>query len=305
MRNEDFLEMLGNIDDCTIDECTAVPVTVKKHRYIKNILAFAAVFLLTVCAVSIGRLLPEGLLTGEEHSLSEGYTQESTSYTENTTYESQITEPFVTEEISSSEAVTDSETTAPFVPESTTAEITLPPEETTEEQPSTENNESVFVEVPYSSLIFSETDGKPYDDYERKKVTWAELLRIYGTVIIPSAIGELLPELQSIFNDTHLVTSDGKNTWTENFFSFGLPDGSELFIRVSNHSLELRPAEEENMALASEIEGTSVLLLKGYDNGNEMVFNAYFKSKGVYFRITQLGKNLSEEKFVNIIKSLI
>lgn len=297
MRNEDFLEMLGNIDDCTIDECTAVPVTVKKHRYIKNILAFAAVFLLTVCAVSIGRLLPEGLLTGEEHSLSEGYTQESTSYTENTTYESQITEPFVTEEISSSEAVTDSETTAPFVPESTTAEITLPPEETTEEQPSTENNESVFVEVPYSSLIFSETDGFPDDYSGKKKVTWMELLYIYGTVIIPSAIGELFSDS----GDNHIVSTDGE----KNSFRFTLTDDSVLTVNVSKPPIPLRPVEEENMDSVTEIEGTSVLLLKGYDDGDETAFTAYFKNKGVYFRITQLGKNLSEEKFVKIIKSLI
>lgn len=305
MKNEDFLEMLGNIDDSIIDECTATPVSLKKHRYVKNILALAAVFLLTVCTVLTGRLLPEDILWGEEYSLSESCTQESTDLPEETSCELLNTEPFVTEAPSSSEAVTDIETTVPIIPENTTEEITLPPEATTEEQASTENKESLFVEVPYDSLIFAETDGIPDDGFERKKVTWTELLKIYGTVIIPSAIGELLPELQSIFGDKHLVTSDGKNTWAKNSFSFSLPDESVLTVSVSNRSIQLRPVEEENMEFTTEIKGSSVLLLKAYGNGDETAFTAYFKNKGVYYRITQQGKNLSEEKFVDIIKSLL
>ncbi len=307
MKNEDFLDILGNIDDSIIDECTADFVPSKKHRYQKQLLTFAAVFLMTVCAVFITKISPDGFLTGffgEEHSLSENYTHESTAYPEETTIE-QSTESFVTEEQSFSETVTDTEATEHFIPEATTAEITLPPEKTTEEQLSTESTSPFFVEVSYDSFVFAETDGLPDDSSDSKRVTWKELLRIYGRIILPSVIGEYFPGFQAILGDPDFSVSDSINTEEENFFSFILPDSSTLNIYVSNHGLSLRQVEEENMAFASEIEGVSALLLKGCDAENEMIFSAYFQKNGVYFRITQQGTDLSEKDFVNIIESLI
>ncbi len=315
MKNEDFLDLLGNIDDSIIDECTAPSVVTKKPRFVKYIITLAAVFLFTVCAVLISRIVPQGLLTGfvdEEHSVSENSETESTDFTEDGTSELHIEEPSVTEEpslteeASSSEAATDIETTEPPVTESTTEPgTTEPSEETTVTDIPSGTNEPYFVEVPYGSLLFAGTDGLPDDYPERKRVTWKELLRLYGTVIIPSVIGEFFPEYQSIINDTHLVLSDGKNTWAENSFSFTLPDGSMLNLKVSNHKLTLHQTEEENMDYTSEIEGISVLLLKGYEAESEMIFSAYFQKNGVYFRIIQQGTDLSEEGFVDIIRSLL
>lgn len=315
MKNEDFLEMLGNIDDSIIDECTSVVLTVKKHRHIKALLALAAVFVFTVCAVLITKIAPEGFLTGfvnEDYTVSEFHEEESSVFSVEPTSEIQNVESSVSEEHSltvepsSVELITDIETTVPFISDITTMpEISLAPEETTENQLPAENDMPYFVEVTYGSLPFAGTDGLPDDYPDRKRVTWQELLRIYGTVIIPSVIGEYFPGFQSIFNDTHLVLSDGRNTWSENLFRFTLPDSSTLNIYVSKNSPELSQAEEENMAFASEIEGVSVLLLKGYESDNKMIFSAYFLKNGIHFRITQQGASLSEEHFVSIIKSLI
>lgn len=315
MKNEDFLDLLGNIDDSIIDECVSASVVVKKPRYVKYITTLAAVFLLTVCAVLISRIVPEGLLTGfvgEDYTASEINESESTELTEENTSELHseeifvTEEPYLTEEASSSEAVTDIEATEPPVFENTTtADTTMPSEETTGVYISSQTSGPYFVEVPYENLLFAGTDGMPDGYSESKRVSWQELLRIYGMIIIPSVIGEFFPEYKSIINDSHLVHSDGINTLAENLFSFTLTDGSTLNIEVANHSLTLSQAEEENMDFASEIEGVSVLLLKGYDSGNEMILSAYFEKNGVYFRITQQGADLSEEDFVNIIKSLI
>ncbi len=315
MRNEDFLELLGNIDDSIIDECTSAPVVIKKHRYVKYIRSLAAVFLLAVCAVLISRIVPEGLLTGfvgEDYTASENNETEITDFSEDGTSElhseepSVTEEPSLTEELSSSETATDIETTVPPVTENTTASgTTEPSEETTVTDIPSQATDPYFVEVPYGNLLFAGTDGLPDDYPDRKRVSWQELLRIYGMIIIPSVIGEFFPEYQSIINDTHLIMTDGVNAWAENSFRFTLPDGSLLNLEVANHKLTLRQTEEENIDYASEIEGVSVLLLKGYESENEMIFTAYFQKNGVYFRITQQGKNLSEEKFVDIIKSLL
>lgn len=301
MRNEDFLELLGNIDDSIIDECISAPVVIKKPRYVKYIVTLAAVFLLTVCAVLISRIVPEGLLTGfvgEDCTTSENNETESSEFVEESSSElhseetSVTEEPSFTKEPSSSEAVTDIETTVSPVPESTTMSGTTEPSDI----PSHANG-PYFVEVPYGNLLFAGTDGTSDDYPDSKRVSLRELLRIYGKVIIPSVIGEFFPEYQSIINDT--------NAWAENLFSFTFSDGSTLNVKVANQSLSLSQTEKENMDYTSEIEGVSVLLLKGYDSGNEMIFSAYFEKNGVHFRITQQGTDLSEEDFVNIIKSLI
>ncbi|MBR3767604.1 MAG: hypothetical protein IKL10_05125 [Clostridia bacterium] len=307
MRNEDFLEMLGNIDDSIIDECILAPVVKKKPRYVKYITTLAAVFLLTVCAVLISRIAPEGLLTvfvGEDYTASENSETEITDFFEESTSELHSEEPAVTEEPSLteepsfSEVVTDIETTVPPVPENTTmSDITMSSEETTVTDILSDTNGPYFVEVPYGNLLFAGTDGIPNDYPESKRVSLPELLRIYGMIIIPSVIGEFFPEYQSVINDT--------NEWNENLFRFTLSDGSTLNVAVSNHGLSLTQAEEENMDYTSEIEGVSVLLLKGYESENEMIFSAYFEKNGVHFRITQQGASLSEEYFVNIIKSVI
>ena len=301
MKNEDFLEMLGNIDDSIIDECISSPVALKKHRYMKYVITLAAVFLLTICAVLISRLVPPELptgFTGEEHTVSENYTQESTVFFEETTGELQYTEPFMTEEPTSVDTVTEAETTVPFIPEATTAENTMPPEETTEEQPSTESKKAFFVEVPYESLASSVTDAS----LDEKFVSLTELLRFCRAVIMPSVIGEMFPGLDSIFNSSAL---DGINTEENNSFRFILPDGSRLFIEASVNALPLTQTERENMEKACEIDGTSVMLLKGKNSENEMIFSGYFEKNGMYFRISGQGKNLSEEKFIDIIKSLL
>lgn len=314
MKNEDFLEMLGNIDDSIIDECAPVPVAAERPRIIKYVVSLAAVFLFTVCAILISRIVPDGLLTGfignyvtsgNNETESMDFSEDGT--TEPYTEEAPVTEePVLTEEPSSSEQATDIETTVPSVPESTTAsDITVPSEVTTVTEIPSEQDGPQFVEVPWGSLIFAETDGLPDDYPERKRVSWTELLRIYGKVIIPSAFGEIFPEYHSIINDSHLVVSDGINTRAENLFRFTLSDGSLLDVKVSNYKLTLSDAEAENMDSSSEIEGVSVLLLKGSDSGNEMIFSAYFEKSGVYYRITQQGKNLSEAEFVDIIKNFI
>lgn len=298
MKNEDFLEMLGNIDDSIIDECTSATVVTKKPRFVKYITTLAAVFLLTVCAVLMTEISPEGFLTGfdgEEHSVTKIFGQESTAMTDEPTSEIQNTEPSLTEEPSSAETVPDIETTVPFISEVTTiAETSLPSEETTKNQLPQENDEPYFVEVPYGSLLFGETDGLPDNSSDRKRVSLQELLRLYGTVII-----------QSVFGAPDFSISDGINTSGENSFRFILSEGSTLDINVSNHSMKLSQSEKENMSFASEIEGVSVLLLKGYEADNKMIFSAYFQKNGVYFRIIQQGTDLSEEGFVDIIKSLI
>ncbi len=315
MKNEDFLEMLGNIDDSIIDECTSVVLTVKKHRHIKELLSLAAVFVFTVCAVLITRIAPEGFFAGfvnEDYTVSESHEDESSVFPMEPTSEIQSVEASVSEEHfstvepSSVERVTDIETTVPFISDTTTMpEISLFPEETTQGQLPTENDMPYFVEVTYGSLLLEGTDGLPDDYSDGRRVTWQELFRIYRTVILPSVISEYFSDIQSIFNDADLVISDGMNTCTENSFRFTLPDSSTLNIYVSKNSPELSKAEEENMGLASEIEGVSVLLLKGYDSDNGMIFSAYFVKNGVYFRITQQGASLNEERFVSIIKSII
>ena len=311
MKNEDFLEMLGNIDDSIIDECASVSAVTRKPRIIRYVVSLAAVFLLTLCAVLISRIVPDGLLTGfvgEEHTTSENYEEESTAFREEPTSELQLSEPPVTnevepsEEAASSEVITDVEASAPVIPENTTAEdSTVTPEETTVSQKPSGDKASLFVEVPYDSLASAVRDSSQ----DEKKVTLTALIRFCRAVIMPSVIGEIFPGLDSIFNGSGNSVSEGPNTTESNSLRFTLPDGSSLFIEFSRSTLPLTQTEQENIENSCEIDGTDLLLLKGKNSENEMIFSAYFEKNGVYFRITGQGENLSEEEFSDIIKSLL
>ncbi len=314
MKNEDFLEMLGSIDDSIVDECAVVPVETKKPRVIKYILSLAAVFLFTICAVLISAVLPDGLLTvgvGEEHTVSDNYEAEVSDFSEAGTSElhneATVTEEFLSTQISySSETGTDIESDISSVSEDTTASDKANlPDDTSTADISSDESSPYFVEVPYEKLISTEADGQMGNFTDRKKISRTELLRIYGKIIIPSAFGTMLPEYPYVPDDSHLTISGGKNTAAENLFCFTLPDGSLLDVKASNYKLDLSETEKEYIDFSSGIDGVTVLLLKGCNNENKMVFSAYFEKNGVYFRITQQGTDLSEEEFLDMLKSFI
>ncbi len=293
MNNEDFFDIIGNIDDDIISDAA---FTVKKKRgIIKRIITVSAavfIFLLVGLLVKNGFFDTDYILPTEKTT--ENETLPSDSFTEDVfTEENPVT-------TSSAETVTNSA--------EQTTEITVPSSEDVTEEITTEKaNTVIFNETDIVNLISGSTNSVP-DGYPiSEKADIFTLEKIYGTSLIPSYLpvipsGNSLQDVEKKY--TVYYNEDKTEAFCDNTFRYILNNGSFLTVNASTDEIP-KPDTDIPSETVSYINSIPVVLYKAEDGIISNMLCAYFVKDGCFFNITLSGISPDETEFIKITESLI
>lgn len=311
MNNEDFFDILGNLDDDIISEATFTKKQKKQGSLIKIITFSAAVF----AFILMGLLIKNSPLNTDyslhtEKPASEG---EISSFTEihtdeTTTHNSVISsteENTSTEEITSASPLPTQEQTQNEEPSSIISEPSAEENTTAPEAPS---DEIRFIDTDILSLISFSTDTVVSGYPVSEKTDIFTLQNIYGTRIIPSYLPTASTDsaINNIENNyTVYYNNDKTEVFCKNRFTYLLKGGNVLTVTASTEKISLLETEKENMSAVSYISDVPVLLFRGTGNGFTSIYSAYFQKDGCYFRIQLKGISPDGDEFIKIITSMI
>lgn len=312
---DDFLDILGNIDDDIIAE-SAVIKRAKPQGIIKRIVTVAAaVFLFIISAIIIKNgffdtdyILPseDPFFYGTSQDNSDGISDITDGIIEISS-DNEFSTDAPSSEIPTDSPVIQIPYEEPSEPSSSENEIST--EDSSQGCVGGEINDIVFNEVSAAELIYGSTDSIP-DEYPiSEKTDIVSLEKIYGTKIIPTYLSGNNTDsfITATTDKKHTVyyNKDKTEVYCKNSFIFLLNNGSLLSILASTKPLPLLDIESQYQYTASAISDIPVLLFKGTDSELVSVYSAYLQKDGCYFRIQMSGILTDEEEFTNIIISLI
>ena len=292
MNNEDFFDIIGDIDDDIISDAI---ITVKKKRgNIRRIITVsAAVFIFL-----LGGLLIKNGFFETDYVLP----------TENTTEDESLhSDSFTEDNFTKAHSVTAPTETQASTEEQTT-EISVPPSEEETEEITTEKKDTVvFNETDMMNLIYGSTNSVPDGYPVSEKADIFTLEKIYGTSIIPSYLpvissGNSVQNIEKRYNVYY--NEDKTEVFCDNTFIYILKDGSVLSINASTGEIP-KPDTDIHEDAVSYINSIPVSLYKADDGILSSMLSVYFIKDGCSFNITMSGISPDEREFIKITQSLI
>ena len=293
MNNEDFFDIIGNIDDDIISDAM-FPVRKKRGNIRRIITVSAAVFIFL-----LGGLLIKNGFFDTEYILP----------AENTTEEKSLSSDSLTENLFTEEdpvTALPSETVAST--EEQTSEIFIPPSEEVTEEITTEKKDTViFNETDITNLIYGSTNSVPDGFSVSEKADIFTLEKIYGTSIIPSYLpvissGNSVQNIEKKYNVYY--NEDKTKVFCDNTFIYILKNGSILSVKASTDEIP-KPDTDTLEDAVSYINNIPVSLYKANDGLLSNMLSAYFVKDGCFFNITMSGIAPDETEFIKITESLI
>lgn len=291
MNNEDFFDLIGDIDDDIISDAM-LPVHKKRGNIRRIITVSAAVFIFLLGGLLIKNgffdtdyVLPTESTTEDEATVSDSFTED------NFTEEHSVTAPEETQ----------------VSTEAQTTEITvLPSEEMTEEITTEKKDTVVFNETDIMNLIYGSTNSVPDGYPVSEKTDIFTLEKIYGTSIIPSYLpvissGNSVQNIEKRYNVYY--NEDKTEVFCDNTFIYILKDGSVLSVKASTDEIP-KPDTDNPEDAVSYINSIPVNLYKADDGILSTMLSAYFIKDGCSFNITMSGISPDETEFIKITESL-
>ncbi|MBE6716912.1 MAG: hypothetical protein E7573_08330 [Ruminococcaceae bacterium] len=316
MNNDDFLDILGELDNDIISDA----VFEKKknnHGIVKKIITVSAAVLVFVLSgfiikeefIDSSHVLPTEEPTTEENiqTIVENTTEEYTS--DKPSYENiseNLTDNEYEEHISSSEVHSHQEETEP---DSTQFIYEPSSDENTTQDGNYIQNEPVFITADISELLSGDTASVPEDFTNIEMVGIDKLKNLYGTKILPSYLPVI--ESNSILDNTHsekyivCYNEDKTEFFCKNYFSFILKNGCHFSVKASTEELPMLETEKKHVSDISYINETPLLLFEGKEMGIPVLYSAYIRKDGCFFRIQMSGLFPDKKEFIRIISSFI
>lgn len=303
MNNEDFFDIIGDIDDDIISDAM-FPVRKKRGNIRRIITVSAAVFIFLLG----GLLIKNGFFNTEYILPAENTTEDEATVSDS------LTEDFFTEKHSvtaptETQACTQEQTSeTKACTEEQTSEIFIPPSGEVIEETTTEKNDTViFNETDIMNLIYKSTNSVPDGFPVSEKADIFTLEKIYGTSIIPSYLpvifsGNSVQNIEEKYNVYY--NEDKTEVFCDNTFIYILKSGNILSVKASTDEIPTPDTDIPEEAV-SYINNIPVNLYKANDGLLSTMLSAYFVKDGCFFNITMSGISPDETEFIKITESLI
>lgn len=292
MNNEDFFDIIGDIDDDIISDAM-FPVRKKRGNIRRIITVSAAVFIFLLG----GLLIKNGFFNTEYILPSENTTEDEATVSDSLT-EDNFTEKHSVTAPTETQASTEKQTSEIFIP---------PSEEVTEEITTEKKDTVIFNETDITNLIYGSTNSVPDGFSVSEKADIFTLEKIYGTSIIPSYLpvissGNSVQNIEEKYNVYY--NEDKTKVFCDNTFIYILKNGSILSVKASTDEIPTPDTDIPEDAV-SYINNIPVSLYKANDGLLSNMLSAYFVKDGCFFNITMSGISPDETEFIKITESLI